>query len=91
MHDRRVNIETPRIKSETGAFVDLFFKNLTASLATDPNAPSIDPKLTAFVEKVSGNRGCLGEGDAGDSRCKSERWSQSSRAATTHEGLRLPV
>jgi len=53
MNERRVSIETPRMKSEAGAFVELFFKNLTLRLDADPNAPGIDPKLVAFIEKVS--------------------------------------
>jgi sec-independent protein translocase protein TatC len=53
MSKRLAKMEAPREKSEMGAFVDLFFTNLTQRLATDPNAPSIDPKLVAFVQNVS--------------------------------------
>ncbi len=45
--------ERPRVKSEVEKFVDLFFANLTQGLATDPNAPEIDPKRIAFIEEVS--------------------------------------
>lgn len=45
--------ERPRVKSEVESFVDLFFTNLTDRLATDPNAPQIDPKRVAFIEDVS--------------------------------------
>ncbi len=53
MKQRRAEIEIPKMKSEAGAFVEMFFTNLTRQLATDPNAPSIHPQLIAFVEKVS--------------------------------------
>jgi len=53
VRERHVRIEIPKMKSETGAFVELFFKNLTEHLASDPNAPDIDPKLVAFIQNVS--------------------------------------
>ncbi len=45
--------ERPRVKSEVESFVDLFFTNLTQRLASDPNAPEMDPRQAAFIEEVS--------------------------------------
>jgi sec-independent protein translocase protein TatC len=53
MSKRLGKIEGQRVKSEVGAVIDLFFEKLTQHLASDPNAPNIDPKLVAFVRSVS--------------------------------------
>lgn len=53
MSKRVAKIEGARVESEVGAFIDLFFEKLTQRLASDPNAPNIDPKLVAFVQNVS--------------------------------------
>jgi len=58
VRERLVKTEIPKMKSETGAFVELFFENLTQRLASDPNAPDIDPKLVAFIQNVS-----IGDGE----------------------------
>ena len=53
MSKRLAGTEGPRVKSDVEAFLDLFFTNLTQGLATDPNAPHIDPKLIDFLQNVS--------------------------------------
>jgi sec-independent protein translocase protein TatC len=53
MRDRLKNMELPRAQSEILSFVELFFTKLTDGLATDPNAPAIDPNRIAFIRDVS--------------------------------------
>jgi len=45
--------EMPRVQSEVMAFLDLFFTDLTETLATDPNAPAIDPNRVDFIREIS--------------------------------------
>lgn len=51
--EKNSKIETPRAESESLAFVRLFFDTLTERLASDPNAPSLDPNRVAFLRDVS--------------------------------------
>ncbi len=53
MRVRLKETEVPQRKSEALVFLDLFFATLTEQLASDPNAPAIDPNYVAFTRKVS--------------------------------------
>jgi sec-independent protein translocase protein TatC len=46
-------IEIPRMEAEALAFVQIFFDKLTGTLASDPNAPRIDPNRVEFLRGVS--------------------------------------
>lgn len=53
MRKRIQATEMPQRQSEVLLFVDMFFTGLTEELATDPNAPAIDPNRVEFLRKVS--------------------------------------
>lgn len=53
MRKRIKDTEMPQRQSEVLLFVDMFFGRLTEELATDPNAPAIDPNRVEFLRKVS--------------------------------------
>ncbi len=53
MRERIQKTEMPRRQSEVLLFVDMFFTGLTEKLATDPNAPAIDPNRVEFLREVS--------------------------------------
>jgi sec-independent protein translocase protein TatC len=55
MRERIEKTELPRVQSETLAFLNLFFTDLTERLASDPNAPAIDPDRVRFIREVSVN------------------------------------
>ncbi|MDI6450831.1 twin-arginine translocase subunit TatC [Anaerobaca lacustris] len=55
MRERIEKTELPRVQSETLAFLNLFFADLTERLASDPNAPEIDPDRVRFIQEVSVN------------------------------------
>ena len=53
MRERIEKMELPRVQSETLAFLNVFFTDLTERLASDPNAPEIDPDRVRFIREVS--------------------------------------
>jgi sec-independent protein translocase protein TatC len=53
MRERIQKTEMPQRQSEVLLFVDMFFTGLTEKLATDPNAPAIDPNRVEFLREVS--------------------------------------
>ncbi|HNY78843.1 MAG: twin-arginine translocase subunit TatC [Sedimentisphaerales bacterium] len=53
MGKRFQDTEVPEMQAEILSFLDLFFTGLTEKLATDPNAPAIDPNRVAFIRDVS--------------------------------------
>jgi len=53
MGKRLQDTEVPRMQSEVLGFLDLFSTDLTEKLATDPNAPPIDPNRVDFIRDVS--------------------------------------
>lgn len=53
MRGRLKETEAPRVQSESLALLDLFFATLTEQLASDPNAPAIDPNRIAFIQKAA--------------------------------------
>lgn len=53
MRDRLQKTEVPQMQSEVLAFVDLFFTNLAERLASDPNAPPMDPDRVTFLRDLS--------------------------------------
>ena len=53
MQKRLTETEVPRVQSESLALLDLFFATLAEQLASDPNAPVIDPNRIAFLQKIS--------------------------------------
>ncbi len=53
MRGRLKETEVPRVQSESLALLDQFFATLTERLASDPNAPPIDPNRVAFIRDVS--------------------------------------
>ena len=53
MAKRVAKTEPPVVEPNEIAFLDLFFARLGAALATDPNAPEIDPNRVVFFQKVA--------------------------------------
>jgi sec-independent protein translocase protein TatC len=53
MLKRLEKTEIPRMESEALAFVRIFFDRLTDRLASDPNAPKIDPNRVEFLRGLS--------------------------------------
>lgn len=45
--------EAPQVESQAMAFIQLYFERLGLALATDPNAPAIDPQRVEFFRQVS--------------------------------------